>query len=368
MIYQAIPNEITVISGENISLRNFSPQPESLTVSTGYNDTFPKYSKSSVKLCGFIPIKTVNVKTIPAKTVIPAGNIMGFTLYTKGVAVVSTDTLTEHGKTYSPALKSGIKPGDVILKANGKEIENVSELMDEIDKENIVLTVLRQGKTREHTLSPVYDETHNGYKLGLWVRDSLAGLGTLTFYNPETKKFGALGHGLTDIDTGTVYETAGGRINTATVVSVNKGKKGVPGELCGIINENDTVGTLTNNTQTGISGTLTVSSFLTGEKCILGARSDVSPGKAYIISCIKENEPRKFEIEIERVCNIGESSTKDMVLHITDKTLLELSGGIVQGMSGSPIIQNGKLIGAVTHVFVNDPTRGYGIFIDKMIR
>lgn len=367
MIYQAIPNEITAISGENISLRNFSPQPESLTVSTGYNDTFPKYSKSSVKLCGFIPIKTVNVKTIPAETVIPAGNIMGFTLYTKGVAVVSTDTLTEHGKTYSPALKSGIKPGDIILKANGNEIENVSELMDEIDKEDIVLTVLHQGKTREHTLSPVYDETHNDYKLGLWVRDSLAGLGTLTFYNPETKKFGALGHGLTDIDTGTVYSASGGKINTATVISVNKGKKGIPGELCGIINQADTVGTLTHNAHTGVTGTLSTTSFLTNEKCVLSARSEVAPGKAHIISCISGNGPQKFEVEIERICGSGETSTKDMVLHITDKTLLELTGGIVQGMSGSPIIQNGKLIGAVTHVFVNDPTRGYGIFIDKMM-
>ena len=320
-----------------------------------------------MKLCGIIPIKTVNVKTVPAKEVIPAGNIMGFILYTDGVAVVSTDTLSKEGKTYSPALKSGIKPGDVILKANGKDIKNVSELMDEINKEDVVLTILRQGKTREHTLTPVYDQSSNDYKLGLWVRDSLAGIGTLTFYNPETKKYGALGHGLTDVDTGTVYHTSGGKINTASVISVNKGKKGVPGEICGIINESDTVGTLTQNSQTGVSGTLTGSSFLTNDKCVLGSRSDVVPGKATIISCISGTVPQKFDIEIERICGSGETSTKDMVLHITDKTLLELTGGIVQGMSGSPIIQNGKLIGAVTHVFVNDPTRGYGIFIDKMI-
>ena len=292
---------------------------------------------------------------------------MGFTIYTDGVAVVSTDSVSHKNIISAPALKSGIKPGDIITKVNGKKVENVSALTNEITGDAVTLTVLRRGKTYQHSISPAFDDSDGKYKLGLWVRDSLAGIGTLTFYNPETKKYGALGHGLTDVDTGTIYPTKGGEINGAAIVSVSKGKKGVPGELCGIINTSKSFGTLSSNSDNGVFGTLEDNTFLKNDKCVLGARSDVVSGKAHIISCITGDIPQKFEVKIERICGGGENSTKDMVIHITDKTLLELTGGIVQGMSGSPIIQNGKLIGAVTHVFVNDPTRGYGIFIDKMI-
>ncbi len=368
VIYECMPSEITIIEGEDISLRNFSPQPSS-ALEAGVTSSNTSAFKSEIKLCGIIPIKTVNVKKISAEEVVPSGNLIGIALYTKGVVVISTDSFIYDGKIYAPSLRSGIKPGDIITEINGEKINSSYELSEKILGGKVTLKILRQGKYEEIEVSPQKNEDTGDYKLGVWVRDSFAGIGTLTFYNPQTKKYAALGHGLTDADTNMVYSPSGGELKPASVISVNKGKKGVPGELCGVIDKKSgSIGSLFKNCESGISGTLTNTGFLPEETAVLGPRSEVTAGSAYILCCISGNDVQKYNVEIERVCNGSENSSKDMVIHITDKKLLEKTGGIVQGMSGSPIIQNGKLIGAVTHVFVNDPTRGYGIFIDKMFK
>ena len=369
-----IPEEIVSVEGEDITKRLFSPQlitneiPVSETITSG--KTFDSRSIGVVKLCGILPIKEIEVKTVSGGEVIPCGNIVGIKLFTEGVLVISTDSFSADGKSYSPALKSGIKSGDLIVAANGKKINSAKELEKAISENNsnISLTVFQDGKEKEIKIKPEFDEKSRSYKLGAWVRDSCAGIGTLTFFRPDSLKYGALGHGLTDNDTGEIYSVSGGMLTRASVLSVEKGKRGVPGELCGIMTGNEILGTLESNSVSGITGTLEKTDFSHSELCTLASRTDIVCGKATILSCVGGTNVDSYEIEIQRVCSSGENSSKDILIRVTDPDLLEKTGGIVQGMSGSPILQNGKLIGAVTHVFVNDPTRGYGIFIDKMLK
>ena len=329
---------------------------------------FTKESSCQVKLCGIIPIKNIAVHTLPAVTVIPSGNIVGIKLYTKGVAVVATDSFNAGGREYSPALSSGIKPGDIILAVNNEEVNSADKLSDLIESSTLSLNILRDGKEQTIRIKPFIDPDTGRARLGLWVRDSCAGIGTMTFYRPDTGTYGALGHGLTDGDTGIVLPTSGGELTFASVLSIKKGKSGSPGELCGIFSADSTpLGTLDTNSETGITGTLFKKDFSENDPCALCPRNEIKCGKAYIYSCISGTDVQKYEIEILRVYNGEKGNSKDMLLRITDERLLRQTGGIVQGMSGSPIIQNGRIVGAVTHVFVNDPTRGYGIFIENML-
>lgn len=230
------------------------------------------------------------------------------------------------------------------------------------------VTILREDEEFSLTAYPKTDPRDGKEKLGVWIRDSCAGIGTLTFYRPDNGKYTALGHALTDSDTGNPYIVSGGELTGASVLSVTKGKKGAPGELCGLLSNNNIIGDIQKNTMGGICGNFYDESIKNSFTAQLAPRSEVMPGKAYILSCVRGTTVEKFEIEIEKVNDSGESSSKDLLIRVTDNILIEQTGGIVQGMSGSPIIQNDKLVGAVTHVFVNDPTRGYGIFIDKMFK
>ncbi len=372
-----IPNHIVAIEGEDISLRPFSPQLKDSTVAAADNiktgRQFGSENTGSIKLCGIIPIKTVSVTTLPSSMVVPCGDIVGIKLDAKGIMVVSTDHFAdEKGKQYSPALKSGIKPGDIITKVNGKDVSTGEELSSIVSgsKNALILTLLRNGEEKEIKITPYYDDSIKSSKLGLWVRDSCAGIGTLTFYNPETKEYAALGHPLSDGDTGVMYEAAGGKLTEASVISVSKGKRGVPGELCGIFAPDSTpvLGNIEKNSFHGINGKLFRNNSMAKKEYPIAPRSSIICGKASIISCIEGKETKSYEIEILKICSGSENSSKDMLIKVTDKELIEKTGGIVQGMSGSPIIQQGKLVGAVTHVLVNDPTRGYGIFIDKMLK
>lgn len=350
------PNTIFSVSGEDISKRPFSPRLTENTASVSENVAvgrqFTAEHTAEISLCGIIPIKTVTVKTLPSATVIPSGNPVGIKMYTKGAVVVSTDALFDGLRDVSPALFSGIKPGDVIVSVNGEEVVSTEELLSKVNSESLTLTVIREGKSLNFKISPV--KTADGYKLGLWVRDSCAGIGTLTFYCPDNGRYAALGHGLTDSDAGIVLPLDRGELTYATIISVNKGKVGVPGELCGVFSSNNEVlGSLEANNPTGIVGKLFQTDFLNARFLRLCPRDEIKCGKAYILSCISGNEPQKFEIEIQKVYNGEKGPSKDMVISVTDPKLIQKTGGIVQGMSGSPIIQNDKLVGAVTHVCVN---------------
>ncbi|MBR5614119.1 MAG: SpoIVB peptidase [Clostridia bacterium] len=305
-------------------------------------------------------------------SVIPGGNCIGVTLCTDGVLVVSTSEVTsEDGTHTSPAENAGIKPGDLIQSFNGTEISSVEDLNNAIldsGGKNSSVVFKRKNKNVETLLTPKKSYQDGTYRIGAWVKDAASGIGTMTFYNPKTKSFAALGHGICDSDTGNILTVDTGSILPSTIVSVDKGEKGVPGELNGVFEENSiTIGRITTNCDSGIFGTIDNNFTPSGQLVSIEKRQNVKIGNAYILANIEGNRVEKFNIEIIKILPKSISSQKGMIIKVTDDKLLSKTGGIVQGMSGSPIIQNGRIVGAVTHVFVNDPTRGYGIFIENML-
>jgi stage IV sporulation protein B len=256
---------------------------------------------------------------------------------------------------------------------NGEDMENSIDLLKTIkesENEYIKVSILRSGKNLTKTIQ-LKKENNKDYKIGLWIRDSTAGVGTMTFYDDKTKTFGALGHPITDCDTNEPFLIKKGDMLESSIISVRKGEKGLPGELKGIfLNENNPSGTIEKNTQSGIFGEVTNTESLNKNMKPLkvGFRDEIYIGKAKIITTIDENGPQEFDIEIEKVLNQATPNSKSMVIKITDPRLLQRTGGIVQGMSGSPIIQNNKIIGAVTHVLINKPDTGYGIYIEWMLQ
>ncbi len=306
------------------------------------------------------------------KTVIPGGKSIGVTLKADGVIVTELAEITDPtGKTSSPAKDAGIQTGDIIKSFNNAEIAGVDDLILQIEnaaENQAKISLLRNKKNISVLISPKRSKEDGKIKIGAWVKDSASGIGTLTFYDPKNNFFAALGHGITDADSGELISIGEGKILDSTIISVEKSKKGAPGELKGIFSENESpIGSITTNSNFGISGEVISDFSISAEAVEIASRSEITTGKAQIISNIEGRNTSVFDVEILRILPQHSNSSKNMIIKITDKKLLEKTGGIVQGMSGSPILQNGKLIGAVTHVFVNDPTRGYGIFIENML-
>ncbi len=313
-----------------------------------------------------------SVSAVSQKMLIPDGRCVGVMLSTKGVLVVDfLDIEAMDGKHPSPAKAAGLKSGDLIQKLEGKKISSVDELLHEVtslEGKKFSFTINRKGKIMDVLIEPKKSKEDGKLKIGAWVKDAASGIGTLTFFDPDTKKFAALGHGISDPETGEVLSIEDGNILPADIVSVNKGERGSPGELNGIFKENaDILGQITKNGTSGISGNATNFFSVLGSPIPICNRNDVILGEAKILSTVSGNQPQEFSIKIIKLMPKVISHQKGMVIEITDARLLEKTGGIVQGMSGSPIIQNGKLVGAVTHVFVNDPSKGYAIFIEDML-
>ncbi len=323
----------------------------------------------TLKLFGLIPVRSVTVDVQPQTTLAACGNTVGIKIFTQGLVCVGTQAIQEStGRLRDISREQDIRTGDIFLKADETELadtEQMGKIIQESDGRTIRFTLLREGQELVKELTPL--NTQDGYKLGIWLRDSTAGIGTLTYYNPENLAFGALGHPIADSDTGTLMPVSQGTLLPATVFNIEKGEKGEPGELKGIFQTSEPdLGVITKNSEQGIFGTLDVP--MSEENLYpVASRNQVREGKAFILSNISKNQVERFEIEIQKTMDYYGDGFKDMVIHVTDPDLIERTGGIVQGMSGSPIIQNGKLVGAVTHVFVNDPTRGYGIFIENML-
>ncbi|MBO4897971.1 MAG: SpoIVB peptidase [Clostridia bacterium] len=296
----------------------------------------------------------------------PGGGTVGIKLFTDGLLVVGIADIPAAGQKVSPAKLEGIKKGDIITHLNGEKIESAVDFSEKIQKNGnaaVAVTVLKKNGSAEKTLTPVlYPETGE-YKLGMWVRDSAAGIGTVTFILPDGS-YGALGHGISDIDTGDRIKIESGEIVGSRIVSVLKGSRGAPGELRGMFTDGVS-GTVDKNTDCGIFGTL-----LTVPDNVplleLGTADDAQKGEASIYSNIEGEKTEEFSVLIEKIQKHNKYG-QNMVIKVTDPRLLRKTGGIVQGMSGSPIIQNGRIIGAVTHVFLDDPERGYGIFIENML-
>ena len=300
-----------------------------------------------------------------AASVIPSGMSVGVKLYTDGITVAGVETVEDKGgRRVSPASDCGIKKGDIIYSANGHALSTIGELADELEAapDGTVLEVRRGSETLTITADPA--ETEDGTsKLGIWVRDSTAGIGTLTYFMPENSSFAALGHGICDADTGNILTVRSGNILKCADLSVKKSRRGDVGELDAVFSGPD-MGDLYVNSTTGIYGSMKVP--VKGEAIEAAEREDVHEGEAYILTDAAGNGVERYGVELQKV-NRDSTDSKAIVLKITDKRLLDAAGGIVRGMSGAPIIQDGRLAGAVTHVFVNDPTRGYGIMAQTML-
>lgn len=342
-----------------------------LTIQPGH----PGDAKVMLKVAN-IPVKTVDVEVLPDLKVIPGGQSIGVQLQTVGVLVVGHHLVESRGQKTSPGEQADVKVGDMITRINGTEIHGMSQVGKLINEsgrngKKVELTVLRGKQTLRTELVPALDEKENMYRMGLYIRDSAAGVGTLTFYEPQSTKYGALGHVISDVDTGKPITVGGGHVIQSSVTSIEKGESGAPGEKFAIFkNERVKLGSIEKNTPFGIFGTMRqLPDNTIGKKPIpVGLSEQVKPGPAEIYTVVDGQKVEKFKIEIVNVIPQKYPSTKGLILKVTDPVLLKKTGGIVQGMSGSPIIQDGKLVGAVTHVFVNDPTSGYGTYIEWMLQ
>ncbi len=297
---------------------------------------------------------------------VPAGDIVGIRIENDGPMVVSFAGGNGAGAA-SPAFEAGILPGDVIKAVNGQKVANLADFANFMklwDGGEINVTVERDGARLDFTLVPKSKST-GGAELGVCVRDGMVGLGTVTFYDPASGAFGALGHGVNDVDTGTLLPLKSGAIMKAEVSGAVKGKAGSAGEITGSFDMENPLGSIFSNTVCGIFGTATDLIRKNISSLPAAPKSAIETGSAKIINCVS-GSAREYEIQINRVYP-DDGSGRDMLISITDPALIDVTGGIVQGMSGSPIIQNGKLVGAVTHVLLNDPTKGYGISIETML-
>ncbi len=327
-----------------------------------------------LKIFGFLPLKTIQVYVIPDKQLAACGSTVGVKIDINRVLVLGvSEVQAVDGQNTQPVKDSGIRPGDFIKEINGRNLTCIDNLIEAIEKSNgrkVTIKYERNGQEFITQVTPVKSIDDKKYKIGLWVRDSTAGIGTLTFFDPENNGFAALGHGITDIDTGILMPVGEGKILESNILAVKKGQQGSPGELKGIFMEDRySLGEIIENSDCGIYGVLNDDAILRIPYRMypIGLRTQIMEGPAKIIANIDGKNVEEFDIEIEKVSKRNFSSPKSMVIKITDSRLLDVTGGIVQGMSGSPIIQNGKIVGAVTHVLVNDPTRGYGIFIEWML-
>lgn len=324
-----------------------------------------------LKLFGIIPLKTVDVQVIQNKTLTPAGIPIGIYVKTQGVLVIGVGDFTgEEGQKVSPA-QYVLKSGDYITQVNDEEVTGKNDFMEKVkhsEGQELVMKV-RRGE-EDLTLSVRPEVSQSGdYKIGVWIRDNAQGVGTMTYLN-ESADFGALGHGINDVDTSTLMELEKGTLYHTEIIGITRGSNGAPGELTGYIeyDEDNIIGEITENTAEGIFGTCNgqIYEAISNEALPIGLKQEIKRGPAQII-CSIDGMPSRYDIEIMEVHLDNDNVNRGIVLRITDAELLSLTGGIVQGMSGSPIIQDGKIIGAVTHVLVQDSTKGYGIFIENML-
>ncbi len=375
-LLRTLPGTLSVANGQRAVL----DAPFPLTVESANADASETLSEvdaqaqtATISLFG-LPLKQVDIEIGDDLRLFPGGQAVGVALHTKGVLVVGTSDLTGAN---SPARLAGIKPGDVILTADGRAIESTDDLTEIVSAYGaapLPLTVQRGPNTLQLTLQARRDGQSGEYRIGAWVRDSTAGVGTLSFYGEVEEgqgiRYGALGHAITDADTQQVLTVGAGEVMTADVVDVRKGKAGHPGELKGsFLRENRVLGGITKNNVYGIYGGLTTvpEHPLYPDGLPIGRRDAVHTGPASILCTVGAEGMKEYAVEIVEVTRQSAPAQRSMVLRITDERLLSATGGIVQGMSGSPIIQDGRLIGAVTHVFVNDPTMGYGLYIEWML-
>ncbi len=359
-----LPDEISVTESESPDFGNVFSAEGECAVAAG-TESFSEF-KTNITALKVIPVKEIKINVTKRRYVGLGGDVFGIKLYTKGIIVVSIDSVTTSSGSKDPAVKAGLKCGDIITHINGEAATSSNQLTESVEQsqgQTLKLNIDRNGEKLELTLKPEMS-VNGGYKAGIWVRDSSAGIGTVTFYDDVSGKFAGLGHGVCDVDTGKIMPLNNGEAVRARVNGFYKSSAGNPGELCGVFSD-IALGSLRVNCETGVYGELLRPS---GAKTVpVALESEVKLGAAQMITTIDGNGPRYYDIEITKIYPSSDLSSRNMIIKVTDTELLEKTGGIVQGMSGSPIVQNSMLVGAVTHVFVNDPTQGYGIFSDRML-
>lgn len=381
-LLSSLPQTFHLADGQSLALDvpyplTLSLPADGLAANASLAETLPEDTRetdaATISLFGF-PLKKVQVEISDDLRLYPGGQAIGVALHTNGLLVVGTSDLMG---AHSPARLAGLKPGDLITQVNGQTLSNTEDLTDLVanaGERPIQLNVLRGDAALSLTLTPKKDKQSGDYRIGAWVRDSTAGVGTLSFYgalNPGQKSvYGALGHSITDADTQQLLTVGYGEIMLADVVDVRKGQVGYPGELKGsFLREQRVLGDIQRNCVYGIYGDMTQPPEhpLYPEGLPIGRKDAVHTGDASILCTVGPEGMKEYSVEIVDTARQSSPSQRSLVLRVTDPELLEKTGGIVQGMSGSPILQDGRIIGAVTHVFVNDPTMGYGLYIEWML-
>ncbi|MEA4912266.1 MAG: SpoIVB peptidase [Oscillospiraceae bacterium] len=365
-----LPDALSVVSGENFSykqglltLRGASGAAAAVSVRTSGTQNETLY------LLDVLPLKTVRVTTVQRTYAIPGGMPFGVKMFTEGVVVVGFGDVSTAAGARCPAREAGLELGDVLLTIDGKKVAGNADLASIVaasDGRALSLVYTRGEEKRTAVLTPANAADRTGFKAGMWVRDSSAGIGTLTYIREDTGIAAGLGHGVTDADTGIVLPVGSGELVDVCITGAVRGLPGEPGELRGIFQSESVFAALLYNCEAGIFARVQTK-FYENAALPCALRQEIKTGAAKILCTVDSGGPAYYGVEIESVALGSRSQTKNMVLRVTDAALLEKTGGIVQGMSGSPIVQNGMLVGAVTHVFVNDPTRGYGIFIENML-
>lgn len=372
-IQSGIPDKFLVAEGESFSIHSRSyidaVVTKSRSFATGAYASAGNSYRMDLKLLGIIQLKEVNVEVVPASQVVVSGAPFGIKMFTEGVMVVGLSDIPTAGTTVNPARDAGIKVGDIIEKIDGKQVtsnEDTAQIISLSEGRPLTVELIRKGERLTASLRAVQSED-GGWRAGIWVRDSSAGVGTMTFYNPATNTFAGLGHAVCDVDTGEILPLMSGEIVPVLINGVVKSQSGTPGELRGTFTSTNAIGQLKINSETGVYGTM-LQPPADGITAPLAMKQEICEGPATILTTLSGDTPKEYQIVIEKISLQDSNPTKNMVVRVTDPELLETAGGIVQGMSGSPILQNGKLVGAVTHVFVNQPTRGYAIFAENMLK
>lgn len=363
-----LPDKIEAYSTKKIEYKSvYSVENNSLYQVDYQNSSKVSPVENDIKLLGIIPVKTTSIIQSKPKKVSVSGESFGIKLYTDGVIIVGIrDVETDKGKC-NPAKEAGLEKGDIIIEINGKKVysaDSVTDILNDNNGKDYKITVKRNGNYKEFLLKPAYSSSQGCYKVGLWVRDSTAGVGTITYYDKSNNTVSALGHPITDVDTNEIMPILDGEAVRATVTKIYKSKAGEAGSLCCEFT-NDIIGTLKKNCQSGIYGKYTCTLKNTYEYEV-ASPNEIVRGPVQILCTIDSGKAKFYNAQISRISYRENKKGKNMVVKITDERLLEKTGGIVQGMSGSPIIQNGKLVGALTHVIVDSPEKGYAIFAQDM--
>ena len=381
----SIPDSVILFEDDELSLETIAgvkiqeKSNDAIEASTKLNDdkvsnnSLDNKKEYNLSLLG-VNLKTITANIIPETRVVPLGDLVGLKLYTKGVLVVGISEIKgEDNKNYKPYEEAGIEQGDSIIKINDENIESTEDLLECVSKTNgktMSVTYIKDGEEIEKTITPV-KTSKNTYKLGIWVRDAGAGVGTLSFYDETTNTIASLGHGIQDVDTEEMLDISSGEFVTAEIINVKKGEENNPGRIEGTIEDSKNLGTVYSNTRFGVYGKINNKNELnidTSKAIKVALRNEIKEGDAKIICTLEDGKKEEYNVRIQKIFKNNNENNKSMIVKVTDERLLEKTGGIIQGMSGSPIIQNGKMIGALTHVLVSDPTMGYGVFADLMLK